>query len=134
MPRTSGTVKDFGDLHVFQEARKLVQRVHLLTRTGTLTRDYGLVDQIRRSAVSVLSNIAEGFERQTNAEFVRFLYMAKGSCAELRAQAIVARDATYWNDSEYNEIRDACRRLSAGLSNFITYLERSGVVRRRRPA
>ncbi len=106
------------------------RRVHALTRSGPIAKDYGLADQMRRSAVSIVSNIAEGFERQSNAEFIRFLYMAKGSCGELRAQALVALDEGYWSKQEHQEINDRCRKLSAGISNLIAYLEKSEVTRR----
>jgi four helix bundle protein len=127
-------VKCFEDLNVYVQARELSHRVHALTRTGPISRDYGLRDQMRRSAISVLSNIAEGFERQSNAEFARFLYVARGSCGELRAQAMVAADEKYWDEATFEEISGRCRRLSAGLSNLISYLERSTVARRQRAA
>ena len=71
--------KSFENLRIFGEARALANRVYELTRAGRISRDFSLVDQMRRSALSVLSNIAEGFERQTDAEFIRSLYIAKGS-------------------------------------------------------
>ncbi|MCL4522403.1 MAG: four helix bundle protein [Acidobacteria bacterium] len=127
-------VTRFEDLNVYQQARELCQRVYALTRSGAISKDYGLRDQMRRSAVSIVSNIAEGFERQSNAEFARFLYVAKGSCGELRAQAQVGSDEKYWDTAAQEEISGRCRKLSAGLSNFISYLERSAVTRRQRTA
>ena len=127
-------VTRFEDLNVYQQARELCQRVYALTRSGPISKDYGLRDQMRRSAVSIVSNIAEGFERQSNAEFSRFLYIAKGSCGELRAQAQVGVDEKYWDTASYEEIGGRCRKLSAGLSNLIGYLERSAVIRRQRTA
>lgn len=127
-------VTRFEDLNVYQQARELCQRVYALTRSGPISKDYGLRDQMRRSAVSIVSNIAEGFERQSNAEFGRFLYVAKGSCGELRAQTQVGADEKYWDSAAYEEISGRCRKLSAGLSNLISYLDRSTVIRRQRAA
>ena len=103
----------------------MVSRIYALTSDGAIRKDYGLVDQMRRSAVSILSNIAEGFERETDAEFIRSLYIAKGSCGELRAQAMVVLDQKHWPPEVFAEVEDSCRRLSAGLSNLIRYLKRS---------
>ena len=83
------------------------------------------MDQMRRSAVSVLSNIAEGYERETDSEFVRSLYIAKGSCGELRAQALVAHDQRYWSDSDYETVVGDCRKVSSQLSKLIAYLKDS---------
>ena len=82
--------QEFEELNVYQRARELTNRVYEVTRNGAFARDFGLVDQIRRASVSIMSNIAEGFERGTNAEFVQFLYIAKGSCGEVRAQVSIA--------------------------------------------
>jgi four helix bundle protein len=123
-------VTRFEDLRVFQQARELSHRVHALTRNGVIAKDRVLVDQMRRAVLSIVSNIAEGFERQSNAEFVRFLYMAKGSCGELRAQALVALDEEYWSKEIHDEINERCRKLSASLSNLISYLRKSAVARK----
>jgi four helix bundle protein len=120
----------FEDLRVFQQARELCHRVHTLTRTGAISRDRVLVDQMRRAVLSIVSNIAEGFERQSNAEFARFLYIAKGSCGELRAQALVALDEEHWTKTIHDEINERCRRLGASLSNLILYLNKSAVARK----
>ncbi len=77
---------------------------------------------MRHPAVSVLSNIAEGFERETDAEFVRSLYIAKGSCGELSAQALLAWDQKFISKEEREAIRSQCRKISAGLFNLIAYL------------
>jgi four helix bundle protein len=127
-------IKSFEDLHIFQEARTLTKRIYALTNSGGLAKDFRLGDQMRRAAVSILSNIAEGFERGTDPEFARFLSVAKGSCGELRAQAIVALDQNHWTPDVFTEITADCRKLSAGLSNLISYLERSTVARRQRAA
>jgi four helix bundle protein len=79
-------VRSFEDLFVFQEAFVLTNDIYRITREGPLAKDYALADQMRRSAISIVSHIAEGFERETAAEFIRPLFVAKGSCGELRAQ------------------------------------------------
>jgi len=124
------TVRSFEDLRVFQEARELARIVYALTRGGSLSRDFALADQMRRSALSIVSNIAEGYERETDAEFVRFLYIAKGSCGELRAQALVALDQKDVSKEQCEEITARCRRLSVSLFKLIVYLRSSGRDRR----
>ena len=91
----SKKVEKFEDLIAWQKARKLTSEVYKVTQREKFARDYGLKDQIRRAAVSSMSNLAEGFERGGLVEFHRFLVIAKGSCAELRAQLYVAMDVGY---------------------------------------
>ena len=134
LPNPAKGVTRFEDLRVFQQARELSRRIHVLTRTGVISRDRVLVDQMRRAVLSIVSNIAEGFERQSNAEFARFLYIAKGSCGELRAQALVALDEAHWTKEIHDEINERCRKLSASLSNLISYLNKSAVVRKQQRA
>lgn len=117
-------IKSFEDLYIFQEALKLTNEIYRITRQGAFARDYGLADQMRRSGVSILSNIAEGFERETTAEFIRSLYVAKGSCGELRAQLLVAREQKFVTPSEHDEMSTSCKKISAGLYQMITRLRR----------
>jgi four helix bundle protein len=91
----SKKVEKFEDLIAWQKARRLTGRIYETTNQGNFAHDYSLKDQIRRAAVSTMSNIAEGFERGGSAEFHRFLVMAKGSCAELRNQLYIALDVAY---------------------------------------
>lgn len=121
----AGSVKSFEDLRIYQEARELANRILDLTKRGTIVRDRGFVDQMRRSAVSILSNIAEGFERETNAEFIRALYVAKGSCGELRAQVALAMDQKHFSNEEGNNLIQRARKLSGGIYNLIQHLKRS---------
>ena len=79
-------VQTFEDLEVWKEARRLTQEIYRLARTANFSKDFSLTDQMQRAAISMMSNIAEGFERGGNQEFSQFLYIAKGSCGELRAQ------------------------------------------------
>jgi four helix bundle protein len=116
----------FEELHIYQRARELTNAVYAKTREGTFARDYGLADQIRRAAVSIMSNVAEGFERGSTTEFIQFLYIAKGSCGEVRAQLQIARDQHYISVEDYNSFHDLCRRTSGMISNFIAHLQSSG--------
>jgi four helix bundle protein len=85
-------VKQFEDLEVWREARRLPPTIYKLTKAEKFLKDFSLRDQIQRAAVSVMSNIAEGFERGGNQEFIQFLYVAKASCGEVRSQIYVALD------------------------------------------
>lgn len=125
--------QEFEELNVYQRARELTNRIYELTRDGAFARDFGLVDQIRRASVSIMSNIAEGFERGTNAEFVQFLYIAKGSSGEVRAQLLVAFDQKYISQADYEDLTDRCRRISGMLSNLINYLRQPKFAGRRTP-
>ncbi len=91
----SKKIEKFEDLIAWQKARKLTSEIYKVTSREKFARDFGLKDQIRRAAVSCMSNLAEGFERGGMVEFHRFLVIAKGSCAELRAQLYVAMDIGY---------------------------------------
>ena len=112
----------FEDIDAWQEARKLSAEVYALTRKQEFSRDYGLKDQIRRAAVSVLSNIAEGFDRGGNREFIQFLYIAKGSAAEVQAQLYVALDAGYLGEEEFSRIYNQAGVTAKLIGGFIRYL------------
>jgi four helix bundle protein len=99
-------IQRFEDFIAWQKARALTARIYGATREGAFSRDFGLRDQIRRAAVSVMSTIAEGFERGKPGEFHHFLCIAKGSCAELRAQLYVAVDVGYVDDSLFRELME----------------------------
>ena len=126
MADKGATAKGFEELAVFQQARRLVCEVYELTRRGEFCRDFGLMDQIRRAAVSIVSNIAEGYERGTNNELIQFLYIAKGSCGEVRAQLMVACDLQYCDGLTHERLVDQARRISAGLANLIRHVKTSG--------
>jgi four helix bundle protein len=118
-------VNNFEDLNVWKQARQLTQEVYRLTKTEKFLKDFGLRDQIRRAAISVMSNIAEGFERGGNQEFVQFLYVAKASCGEVRSQLYVALDQGYATTNDTEKLLQLFRRLSGMISNLITYLRES---------
>ena len=117
-----GTVQRFEDLQAWQEARKLALRVYDISNQGSWVRDFGLRDQIRRAAVSVMSNIAEGFGRDTDKELHHFLSMAKGSAAEVASQLYIASDLGYLNQDEFAgtyELVDKTSRLIGGLMRYL---------------
>ena len=106
-------------------ARDLTKLVYRISSTGEFARDFGLRDQIRRASVSIVSNIAEGFERDGDKEFLQFLSMAKGSCGEVRAQLYVALDQHYITDAQFSAISDKTLNISQMLSGLIKYLRHS---------
>ena len=94
-------IQRFEDLIAWQKARELTKKTCEMSRQGNFARDFDLAGQIRRAAVSIMSNIAEGFEREGQREFRQFLSIAKGSCAELRSQLYVAFDCGYLSDDDF---------------------------------
>jgi four helix bundle protein len=117
--------RTFEDLFIYQKARELANSIYALTRETAFARDFGLVDQIRRAAVSVMSNIAEGHERGSNQENVQFLYIAKGSCGEVRAQLAIACDQSYIKQNDYERLANQCRLISGSISNYIDRMKGS---------
>ena len=99
-----GKVEKFEDLIAWQKARELTKLVYSVSGSGGFAQDWGLKDQIRRASVSVMSNVAEGFDRAGRAEFHQFLVIAKGSCAEVRAQLYVALDAEYVSKEQFDKM------------------------------
>jgi len=107
---------NFEDLDIWKEGMRLSVFVYKLMKD---CKDFGFKDQIQRASVSVPSNIAEGFERQTNKEFIQFLYIAKGSCGELRTQIYLAKELEYLNQEDYKNMLKQSKLLSAKIQNFI---------------
>jgi len=121
------TVKHFEDLEAWQMARELTSSVYRTSAAGKFGRDFCLRDQMRRAAISVMSNIAEGFERGGDREFLQFLSVSKGSCGELRSQLYVAMDQGYMAEGEFCSLSEQARRISAAVSSLMGYLRRSGL-------
>ena len=116
------TFKTFEEINAWQNARVLVKEVYAMTGRGDFGRDYGLKDQIQRAAVSICSNIAEGFERRGNKEFINFLWIAKGSAAEVCSQLHNAKDIGYITDEQFQSIYDSAKRIGGMLFNLINVL------------
>lgn len=112
------TVNRFEDLICWQKARLLVKQIYLLTGKASF-KDFSLKDQIQRAAVSVMANIAEGFERGTKDEFLYFLYIAKGSCGEVRSHLYVALDQGFIIQAEFERATEMCKETSGILYKFI---------------
>ena len=115
-------ISKFEDIVAWQEARKLVRAVYAMTRVGGLGKDFEMRDQFRGAALSSMNNIAEGFERKGDKEFSQFLFIAKGSCGELRAQMDIIMDQGYVKDAPYKSIRNKSEKLNSMISNLIKYL------------
>lgn len=122
----------FEDLEVWKNSRELCKKIRFICDSTQLGKDYSIRDQILRSSGSCMDNIAEGFERDGNKEFINFLYISKGSIGETRSQVYRSFDSGHISEVQYDELLDDCLNLSAKLSNFITYLERSGIQGRKR--
>lgn len=108
----SGKVERFEDLIAWQKARQLTVEIYRISAGGEFSRDFGLRDQIRRAAVSVMSNIAEGFDRGSRGEFHQFLVVAKASCAEVRSQLYVAQDVGYISQETFSNLSSTANKLS----------------------
>jgi four helix bundle protein len=117
--------KSFEEMDMWKRARELVKFTYNITKKKEFCRDFSLTDQIRRAAVSVMSNIAEGFERGSNTEFFQILFIAKGSCGEVRTQLYVALDQAYITDEEFRTGKDLSMDISGQISGLIHYLKGS---------
>ncbi len=114
----------FEDIVVWRDARKLVSCVYTITGKGSLSKDFGLKDQLQRAAVSIMTNIAEGFERGNRKEFIRFLIIAKASAGEVRSLAYVAYDVKHIHDATFQAMNDSVISVSRQISGFIKYLKK----------
>jgi four helix bundle protein len=119
-------VQQFEDLIAWQKARELTRAVFGVTQQGALARNFGFVDQIQRASISIMSNIAEGFERGSAAEFHQFLFVAKSSCAEVRSLLYVALDAGYIDESAFVALRGQAAEVGKVVGGL-----RAAVARRR---
>ncbi len=120
------TFTKFEEIQCWQKARELTRKIYSASMSGRFARDFGLKDQIRRASVSVMSNIAEGFDRSGTAEFIRFLSIAKGSAAEVRCQLYVAADQGYIDTSQFQELSALANETGLMTGGLIAYLRRSG--------
>ena len=116
-------IEKFEDLIAWQKARKLTKAIYLITRKQSFSKDFGLTNQIQRAAGSVMSNIAEGYERDSPNEFHRFLAIAKESCAEVRCQLYIALDVGYISDTEFTKLKSQAEevgRIIGGLKKSVS--------------
>jgi four helix bundle protein len=115
----------FEDLRVWQTARSLTNEVYALTKRESFANDWAFKDQIRRAAISVMSNISEGFESRTRPRFIDFLGRAKASAGEARCQLVVTRDQEYVREEEFDDVSDLADKVSRQLYHLIRHLEQS---------
>jgi four helix bundle protein len=104
-------IKNFEDLEIWKTARRLAQEIYRLTADSKFSKDFKFRDQIQSAGISIMSNIAEGYERGGNQEFIQFLYIAKGSCGEVRSLLYVAVDQNYLPQKSCEELTQAFKRL-----------------------
>jgi four helix bundle protein len=112
----------FEDIEAWQLARELTRKVYNLTKKAGFDKDFGLRGQIQNAAGSSMHNIAEGFDSETNPEFIRFLRYAKRSCTEVQSELYVALDQKYINNEEFQNVYDLAGRTRAAIRGFIKYL------------
>jgi four helix bundle protein len=118
----------FEDLKIWKEARELSKEIYIISRLPEFSKDYRFVGQITSAAGSIMDNIAEGFERDGNKEFLQFLSIAKGSCGELRSQLYRAYDAGYINEEKFETLVNNIKLLSASIFYFMKNLKSSDMV------
>ena len=117
-------IERFEDIEAWQLARELARKVYRLTKKPEFAKDYGLKRQIQDAAGSSMHNIAEGFDSETNTEFVRFLRYAKRSCTEVQSELYVALDEDYISANEFKDVYEQARRTRAAVRGFINYLKK----------
>jgi four helix bundle protein len=120
------TLHRFEDIDAWKKARLLVQRIYKVSGCGRFEKDFGLRDQIQQAAVSIMSNIAEGFERRSRREFARFLDIAKASAGEVRSPLYVAYDLDYLDESTFDKLKAHCEEVSRLISGLARYLRNTG--------
>ena len=115
-------IERFEDIKAWQQARGLTRQIYEVTGNGAFARDFSLKDQMRRAAISIMLNIAEGFARHSNQEFKRFLYIAHASAAEVQSALYIALDQNYINQSKFEALYKETDTVSKMISGFIKYL------------
>jgi four helix bundle protein len=121
------TIARFEDIEGWKKARELTRDIYRVTSAGEFARDFGLCNQIRRASVSIMSNIAEGFERDGNKEFGSFLSIAKGSAGEVRSQLYVALDQKYISEDEFEQIYSKADENARIIGGLMKYLRQSNI-------
>ena len=121
------TFTQFEDIEAWRQARVLCEEIYRVSGKGTFAKDFGLHDQIRRASVSIMSNIAEGFERSGAGEFIQFLAIAKGSAAEVRSQLYIALDQGYLGREEFSRLSILASDTAKIIAGLMGYLRKAGI-------
>ena len=121
-------IERFEDIEAWKKARELTREIYVLTREGPAYRDFRYLDQIRSASCSIMSNIAEGFERDGNAEFRQFLYIAKASAGEVRSQLYVGLDVGYLPEPEFRKLMALTLEIVRMIAGFIRYLNQTDLA------
>ena len=116
------TVKSFEELTIWQEARELTNRIYILSKKFPKEELYGLTSQIRRASVSIMSNIAEGFNRRSTKEFINFLIISRASISEVQNDLYISLDLNYINKEDFETIYNHAQKISMSINKLITYL------------
>lgn len=122
-------IEKFEDIETWQKARELVKEIYKVCGVESYKKDYNLIDQTRRAAISIMANIAEGFARRTNKEFINFLGMAHASAAELQSHLYVALDQKYILDKDFRTLYSLTDEVSKMIQGFIIYLRNSRTLK-----
>lgn len=122
-------IEKFEDIQSWQKARELTKKIYKVTKKTQFFKDFSLRDQVRRTAVSIMANIAEGFARRTNKEFINFLTVAHGSAAELQSHLYVTLDEKYISELEFQDLYINTDEVSRMLQGFSTYLKNSKTLK-----
>ena len=118
-------ITKFEELNIWKLSLKITKLIYDLTFIGKFAKDFGLREQIRRAVVSISSNIVEGFEKNNNNEFIRYLKISKGSVGEVRNQLYIARTINYLSMNEFNQLNNLLNDLANQIGSFISYLDKT---------
>lgn len=120
-----GKIEKFEDIVAWQKARELTRQIYAQAKSGPFAKDFGLKDQIQRASISIMGNVAEGFDRGGDKEFIQFLSISKGSCGEVKSHLYVASDQQYISPEQFKVLYDNADEVSRLLSGFMAYLKKS---------
>ena len=118
------TIKQFEHLECWQEARKLVKMIYEFTKKKRFDRDFDLISQLKRSTISIMANIAEGFHRKSNKDFMKFLDYSRSSIAETLSHCFIALDQSYISDTEMQKVKEQSELIWKKINSLISYLNR----------
>ncbi len=120
-----GKIQKFEDILAWQKARELTKEVYAHSKTRAFAKDFGLKDQIQRASVSIMGNVAEGYDRGGDKEFIQFLSVSKGSCGEVKSHLYVALDQQYINSTQFDQLYNSADEVGRLLGGFMAYLKQS---------